>query len=850
MRRPLGGAMRRHIEPGARLVELFEEMPLSLREEDYTAIKQRFDRLQDQGIDDLRGYLAVHPEEIAACLSELSVLNVNETSVQMYRAADKTELIQNISRIIPVEQRASIIESYLRVAEGETQFEQEVVDSTLTGEKLVLFMRWTRLPAAVEGEIRVLVALVDITERKQLEEDLRRQALLLDQISDAVAASDENFIIRSWNRAAEAIYGWRADEAIGKRTSEIFQTRFFSGDFREAADSLIAQGHWQDEVVQTRKDGSTLSVLVSLTAVRDNEGNHKGIVGVNRDISELRRAETALRVAEERYRHLFNEAPVMYLALETQNGQPIIRDVNNFYLQTLGYARKEVIGRSGMDFLAADSRQEALGEYPQIVGETGLVTEQSLITRDGRRIDTFVRAVPELDRDGRVVGVLAMYTDISQRKQAERRLQAEAERVRILLRLASRLNQESDLKSVMQAVCEEISVALLAPGVTLSLVDRQKNIFLHGADVGLPAGYEKLTKPVPVPVPDRLKGDLSKLELIHLNPIATLTESPNYAMYVEQKLQLSVNVMLVRDRQLVGSLNLHITDPQRQFGPDDLALLRGVADVVTQAILNAQLRDETLRYADHLEELVNERTIELEAALALAQEADRLKSQFVSDINHELRTPLTNIIFYLGLLTTGKPEKREQYIGVMQREARRLRELIEDVLDLSRLDLGKVPINLQSVNLNRLVEELLVDREALLAEFNLPVSLQPTPELPPVLGDPDLIVRVVTNLLGNALNYTRQGEIRIATGRLWAESVEWQTISVIDTGPGIDPEDLPHLFERFYRGQAARQTGASGTGLGLAICQEIAELHNGRITIESQYGTGSTFTLWLPGDEG
>ena len=118
------------------------------------------------------------------------------------------------------------------------------------------------------------------------------------------------------------------------------------------------------------------------------------------------------------------------------------------------------------------------------------------------------------------------------------------------------------------------------------------------------------------------------------------------------------------------------------------------------------------------------------------------------------------------------------------------------------------------------------------------------------MGDPDLIVRVVTNLLGNALNYTRQGEIRIATGRLWAESVEWQTISVIDTGPGIDPEDLPHLFERFYRGQAARQTGASGTGLGLAICQEIAELHNGRITIESQYGTGSTFTLWLPGDEG
>jgi PAS domain S-box-containing protein len=703
------------------------------------------------------------------------------------------------------------------------------------------------LPIIPDDGEKVYAEISDQTntaERDRLEATLRRQALLLDQVSDAVISTDKDFVVTSWNRGAERVYGWLAEEVIGKRTEDVLQTRFLTGAVQDAMSEFAANGYWEGEVEQRRKDGSAVPILSAVTLLRNDAGELIGTVGVNRDISKLHRSEAALRVAEQRYRHLFDRAPVMYLASEDQDGYPIIRDVNNFYLHRLGYTRAEVVGRNAMDFMAPDSRQEALREYPQIVRGKDREGVRVLRTRDGEYIETLMRTTPELDGEGQVVGFLTMYTDLSPLKQSEQRLRVEAGRVQTLLRVASQLNRQADLVSLMQTICTEVCAALDVPGVSLSLVDKEKGLFFHGADVGLPKGYGQLTKPVAIP--PHLRGDLHDVELIRVNPISALVNSPNYAMYVEQGLQIGVNVMLVRDAQLIGSLNLHITDPKRQFGSDDLALLRGIADVVTQAILNAQLREETLRYASQLQELVNERTMELEEALAQAQEADRLKSQFVSDINHELRTPLTNIILYLGLLTNGKPEKREQAIAIMQREAQRLRQMIEDVLDLSRLDLDRTEIHARPVRLGELVGGVIEDREPLIERSPLQLSFHAQPGLAPISIDASLIGRVLTNLLDNAFNYTAQGHVRIEVKHRWVDSIEWQTVSVTDSGPGIDPEDLPNLFLRFYRGQSARQSGAPGTGLGLAICQEIAELHGGHIAVETEYGKGSTFTLWLP----
>ncbi len=240
---------------------------------------------------------------------------------------------------------------------------------------------------------------------------------------------------------------------------------------------------------------------------------------------------------------------------------------------------------------------------------------------------------------------------------------------------------------------------------------------------------------------------------------------------------------------------------------------------------------------------------ELETAREQAQAADRAKSEFLSNVSHELRTPLTSIKLYLNLLQNGRPERQPTYLVSIEREVERLQILIEGVLTISRLDMGQLIPNVRPVNLNGLLQTLHQDRHMLFEKQGLTLTLHTEPDLPSVNADPRLIEQVITNLLTNALNYTPSGGIvRLSTAQIEENHTAWVTVAVEDTGLGIAPEEQQHLFERFRRGTASQVTQTPGTGLGLAICQEIVNLHRGRITVESQEGVGSIFTIWLPLD--
>lgn len=231
------------------------------------------------------------------------------------------------------------------------------------------------------------------------------------------------------------------------------------------------------------------------------------------------------------------------------------------------------------------------------------------------------------------------------------------------------------------------------------------------------------------------------------------------------------------------------------------------------------------------------------------KELERLKDQFVSNVSHELRTPLANVKLYLGLLERGRPEKHDQYLQTLQREAARLEKLIEDLLDISRLDLGATPINPKATDLAAALALFIADRAQLAAQHGLTLSYRPHADLPVVLVDPDLFTQVMSNVLGNAINYTPPGgTVTIITDVVdnTDSPTRWVTVSVQDTGPGIAPADRPHIFERFYRGVAGRRSGAPGTGLGLAICKEIIERMHGRLTVQSEPEQGAVFTMWLP----
>ena len=225
------------------------------------------------------------------------------------------------------------------------------------------------------------------------------------------------------------------------------------------------------------------------------------------------------------------------------------------------------------------------------------------------------------------------------------------------------------------------------------------------------------------------------------------------------------------------------------------------------------------------------------------KELERLKDMFVADVSHELRTPTTNINLYLELLENASPEKREKYINILKEEGGLLARLVEDILDLSRLTMGKTKkIEFEQVNLNLLVEQIATAHQPVIEASGNRLLFIPDPQLPNIMGEQNQLSRLINNLVSNATRYTKDGSITIKT----YQQETYVVLMIEDTGVGIDAEDMEHIFERFYRGKNVRQSNIHGTGLGLAIVQEIVDIHNGYIDVKSQPGKGTTFRIFLP----
>ncbi|HSB90303.1 MAG TPA: PAS domain S-box protein [Anaerolineales bacterium] len=280
------------------------------------------------------------------------------------------------------------------------------------------------------------------------------------------------------------------------------------------------------------------------------------------------------------------------------------------------------------------------------------------------------------------------------------------------------------------------------------------------------------------------------------------------------------------------------------FTDDEIRLLTAIAEMAGNALNRAGLMET-------LEQRVAERTADLAAANARLQELDQLKSAFVSNVSHELRSPITNIQLYLDLLEQpGREGRRPTYMGILRGESGRLHRLIEDLLTLSRLERGAVALDLEPQVLDALIAEVVSSHEARAHHKGIELRHELNPGAPLVPAAHGPIVQVLTNLIGNAVAYAPQAAIvTVSTRQEDSRGTRYAAVRVHNSQPDIPEEDLPHLFERFYRGKTGRESGETGTGLGLAICKEIVERHRGWIDVESAPQTGTAFTVWLPLDE-
>jgi len=232
-------------------------------------------------------------------------------------------------------------------------------------------------------------------------------------------------------------------------------------------------------------------------------------------------------------------------------------------------------------------------------------------------------------------------------------------------------------------------------------------------------------------------------------------------------------------------------------------------------------------------------------ALAVAlEQTERRRLEVIGDVAHELRTPIATLEGYLEGLLDGVIEPAPQTWAMLHTEAGRLRRLVDDLQELSRAEARQIPLSLQPVAPQRLVQSVLDPLEGQFAEKGLQLQVHLPEDLPPVMADWTRAMQILTNLLVNALRYTpAPGRVEVAISR----EEDMVAFQVIDSGVGLTPEQLSHIFERFYRVDKSRSRALGGSGIGLTIAQSLAQAMQGDIHVESAgLGQGSSFTLTLP----
>ncbi|TAH54039.1 MAG: response regulator [Chloroflexota bacterium] len=281
---------------------------------------------------------------------------------------------------------------------------------------------------------------------------------------------------------------------------------------------------------------------------------------------------------------------------------------------------------------------------------------------------------------------------------------------------------------------------------------------------------------------------------------------------------------------------------KRPFDADE------VREVVKRAVTEAHLRRENQRLQRELQisnQQLTESYVQLQAAYERLQELDKAKASFFSMVSHDLRHPIAVAKGYLELIRTGNEElgaETQTYVQVAEQEMRYIAEMVDDVLDLSRMDAGFYQIDCQPLQVSMLLQQARLAFRTQAAPRNITIQIEPCDDLPLVSADALRMNQVLSNLLENALKFTPDG----GTITLSAEPLEEEIqITVRDTGVGIEPGEHERIFDRFYRLKRGEQVEDKGSGLGLAICREIVRLHGGRIWAESEMGKGAAFHLTL-----
>jgi len=532
---------------------------------------------------------------------------------------------------------------------------------------------------------------------------------------------------------------------------------------------------------------------------------------------ELRETQQQLAHSRTRYADLYDFSPIGYASLE-ENG--FIEEINIIAGKLLGDNPHKLIGRPFSEFIATDEIQSFKDHLRRCRwSRKKRSIELQLVSQQSPPIDIQLFTMATQDADRHTLQFRTAMIDITIRKHAEAAvLETQKKLEQIVLERTAELTSERRQREDAQHFLYEASSVLamsLDYEITLWALAR--------------AGIPHLADGCMVDVVQE-DGSLKRVATAHVNSekeeilqngdCITLAAEVIRSGQPELRDKM-ISVPLVIRGNTIGAIRLILERPDRSYNPFDLALAEDLADRAAIALDNATLYTKEL-------------------------EANRLKDEFLATVSHELRTPLTPILGAIYKLRASRTsdEDLQATLDIIERNTRAQARIVEELLDISRITAGKFNFNRQPIDLlpiiQRAIEVVRPSTEAL--GIHLQTSLEPLDRL--IWCDRDRIQQVIWNLLSNAIKFTRQGgliEVRLDS------SPDWAHIRISDTGVGISPEFLPHVFDEFRQAGNFVTRMQGGLGAGLAIVRYIVERHGGTVRAESRgEGQGATFVVDLP----
>ncbi|MGE5620936.1 MAG: PAS domain S-box protein [archaeon] len=746
-----------------------------------------------------------------------------------------------------IEEPEKVLQSWMHCVGTGGMWDQEIKIADKEGVVHTILARGKAITDS-EGSVTRWVGInLDITERKRIEEQLEYNTMLLENVNDAIFAFDENYVIKSWNKAAEKMYGWKASEALNHKISELIKVDVSYSQGTLLARKLSESGFVESETTQFGRDGRRIEVDSAARLLKDKNGKMIGFAAVNRDVTDKKNAEEAIRQKDQRFRLAVDHFPFVFGIYDKDRRYLFM---NSTGVKASGYKYHEFIGKRDEDLFPDEVTESFLPALKRTFETKKIQSVECRLFFGGRMTAQYITYVPLLNRKREVVEVLGLTIDITTRREIEELTNRKKEQAEILSDVSDALVRMSlDYEAVLEVTVEKIARLIGDACMMLLISDDGKYlqpVTLWHPDKEAEDFIRRLFTMKRQKVDEGVSGKVITGGKAVMISDTTIEE--NRTAFKDEYLEIFerypfysfIDVPLRSYGRTIGTIILIRTKSGGSYTEDDLLFVQNIADKAALAIENARL------YQDKIHEIEERKIIEenLKKTLIELNNSNRELEQFAYVASHDLQEPLRMVATYTQLLSKKYQHrldnKADEYIGYAVEGARRMHQLLLDLLGYS--EVSRKSADAASADLNASIENVLENLKYLVRTSGAVVTHS---RLPVIKCYEDQIKQLFFNLIENAIKFSGGKKPKILVSAEERER-EW-IFSVRDNGIGINPEYHERIFIIFQR--LHQRSEYPGNGIGLALCKKIVERHYGRIWVESRAGQGASFYFTIPKED-